>query len=1023
MREPKIRIIILILFFFSGATGLIFEVIWARMFTIVFGNTVFATSTVLSAFMAGLALGSYYFGKIIDTRKKILQYYAFLEGGIGLFVLLFPLILKGLNYFYIWIFQDVGYNFYLFNLLKFIISFLILLIPTSLMGGTLPVLSKFFVLSQKHLGKTVGNLYSVNTFGAVVGTFLAGFILIQAVGVTSSTYLAALVNITIAIIVFSMNYFIKYPIQIEIQDTTVKSHKKSTSSLDPLLRLALAGFLLSGFAALAYEVLWTRVLVYLFSTSTYAFTIMLISFLIGIALGSFIFARFVDKIKNLVLSFGIVEIGIGICGVISVILLGNSLEINKYLEKLVRLESWWNWNLIRFTEAFLVMLVPTILMGATFPIIIKIYTKNLKKLGLNIGTLYCFNTIGGVFGSFIAGFILMPIIGTQASIYFIAFLNILLGIIFLFQSPVIKKSNKIAISGLLIAFFLIFVFLVIPNRIFYDSYNIVEQGSKIIFCNEGVTATVTVHQYPDHKVISVNGVNVAGTDFMLRTTQKLQGHIPLLLHPNPKQVLQIGFGTGETSRAVLTYDVAKLDAVELCSDVMSANEYFVEINDNVFYKPRFNPIIMDGKNYALLTDKKYDIIMNDSIHPNAMSNSSLYSMDYFKYCRERLKDDGIMSSWFPLFGLKDEDFRILIKSFMTVFPHSTLWIANNCLNRHAQLVGWKKDERFKIDFEVLKERFEFPETKKDFQGININNIFEFLDCFIADEEALKEFTKDVPLNTDEHPILEFSAPKTIGDDLIIWANNLENILKYRKPVYSLLHNIEPAEEQLKLKNKLDAYFEGSTHIWKGHISELKQNSSQAQQEYLLAKKINPDDSDVEYLLLSLLGRKEKFETRISRGIKNIDDYNKLGLLYLSEGQIDQAIIVFYDALKLDQKNSVIHSNLGLAYLYKKEYDSAIDYFNKAISFNSRNIEAHYNLGLAYIMGNHQTEKAIEHWEKTLEIDPKYVGALYNLGLVYFNNKQFNKAIVFLERTLEIQPQNKRAKNVLDKAMQKTRDQK
>jgi len=1021
MKIKNLKIIILILFFLSGATGLIFEVIWTRMFTVVFGNTVFATSTVLSAFMAGLALGSYFFGKIIDHQKNVLKFYAALEGGIGILALIFPLALAGLNHFYTWIFQNIGYNFYFFNLLKFFMSFLLLIIPASLMGGTLPVLSKFFVMKEKTLGRTVGDLYSVNTFGAVTGTFLAGFFMVQILGVTHSIYIAAFVNILISILVFGISYFSK----LSLSTDELKAEKKPRSSKiiiaqDKILRLSLAGFFISGFAALAYEVLWSRVLVYLFSTSTYAFSIMLISFLIGIALGSFIFARFVDKIKDLILSFGIIEIGIGFYGIISVVLLGNSININRFLEKLFRIESWWNWNIIRFTEAFLIMLLPTILMGATFPIIIKIFSRSVKNIGSNIGLLYSFNTVGGVFGSFVAGFVLIAFIGAQTSIYLIALLNILLGITFLSFSSTIKKVHKIIFSGILICTFVFLTLVVIPKRIFYDAYNIIERGSKIIFCNEGVTATVTVHQYPDFKVISVNGINVAGTDFMLRTTQNLQGHIPLLLHPNPKQVLQVGFGTGETSRAVLTYDVAQLDAVELCSDVMKANEHFREINDNVYQKPRFNPIIMDGKNYVQLTNKKYDVIMNDSIHPNAMSNSSLYSYDYFINCREKLNDNGIMSSWFPLFGLKDEDFRTLIKSFVTAFPHSTLWIGNNCLNRHAQLVGWKSKERFKIDYEVLNQRLALPETKRDLQMINVNNVYDFLDFLVADEVALQEFTKNATINDDENPTLEFSAPKTLGDDYQIWATNLKNVLEHRSFVYNSLKNIPPDDDTTLVRAKFQTYFNASTHLWKGQIWELQQNSLQAQREYYAAQKLNPDDSDAQYLLSSLSTRASGYMNEISYDQNNIDVYNKLGLFYMSEGKLDSAIIIFNEALKLDKNNSVVSSNLGMAFLYKKEFDKSIEFLSKAISLNSKNVEAVYNLGLVYAIGKKDMNKAIVQWEKTIAIDPQYTSALFNLGLAYFNKREYKESIKYLQNTIAIQPQNVKAKRLLETAINKSK---
>jgi spermidine synthase len=276
---------------------LVYEVVWMRMLTLVFGATAFATSTILASFFAGLALGSFYFGRVIDRGRDPLRVYAFLEAGIGVFAFLMPVLFAGLTGLYVLLSRQLAIGFFGISLIRFACSFLVLLVPTTLMGGTLPVIVKFFAKRHERLGWHVGHLYSVNTFGAVVGTLSAGFILILMLGVKESAYVAGAVNLLIAGIVLALARRLSVR---PVADVTAEVSEEvpqagwgaATSSRLALLALWAVG--ISGFCALALEVFWTRALVFFLDNSTHAFTTILTAFLLGIAIGSFLVARFID---------------------------------------------------------------------------------------------------------------------------------------------------------------------------------------------------------------------------------------------------------------------------------------------------------------------------------------------------------------------------------------------------------------------------------------------------------------------------------------------------------------------------------------------------------------------------------------------------------------------------------------------------------------------------------------------------------------------------------------------------------
>jgi spermidine synthase len=634
-----LTLIFVFLFFLSGATGLIYEMVWVRLFTIVFGNTTYGVSAVLTAFMAGLGMGSYVFGRLIDRKRNPLLIYATLELGIGLSALAMPHILLVLQGFYSAIYNQFPSSVWLLQVIRTGLSFVILFVPTFLMGATLPVLTKFLAQRNIRAGRTIGVLYAANTLGATTGCLLSGLVLFKIFGLEKSTYISAVLNFILAGGFLLLNRFSAGARNSEMSGIPERpkdqAPRVSTSEISPFAQnVLLACFALAGFTSLAYEVLWFRLLVFQMQTTVYAFTAMLTTFLAGIGIGSALFA-IIDKRQRSSVQywtpFAYLEIAIGVLGLLSIVLLGSFGPLISQLSY-----TFWKFFGLLFASSSMIMLLPTVLMGIAFPMVCKIYSQNAGQIGSIVGRVYAWNTIGSIFGSFITGFFLVRLLGTQVSLILISLCNFLIATIILAISPkaeqpaataregrgkkelprtTIKPGWVIAMLWLLPVVIIVFI----PGDFLFQYYNTGEKRqnaqAEILHAEEGVQGITTVHRYPEgYRVISTGSINVAGTSFTLRTTQILQGHIPMLLHPDAKQVLQVGFGSGETAHIVTQYaNVVQHDTVEISQSVIdSSARFFQDINHDVVKHPKFHPIIMDGANYLRLTRKKYDVIMNDS---------------------------------------------------------------------------------------------------------------------------------------------------------------------------------------------------------------------------------------------------------------------------------------------------------------------------------------------------------------------------------------------------------------------------
>ncbi|MFQ5559143.1 MAG: fused MFS/spermidine synthase, partial [Nitrospinota bacterium] len=629
--------LVLLFFFLTGATGLIYELVWTRILILTFGSTHFAITTVLTTFMTGLALGSLLFGKLVDKKSSPLRMYAFIELAIGIYCFLTPAVFAGIKYLYIEVLPP-SQQFVTFNPYQFFLSFLGIIFPATLMGGTLPAVIKYFSETQRemaiksgaeqtfNIGLSSGLLYAINTLGAVTGTLATGTFLLFFFGIQNSLYLAGTIDIFIALALLAGFSFRKtrpeHHDESQKREPSFDADKKEHFTI----RVVPYCFLFSGFASLAYEVLWTRVLTLVLGSSIYAFTIILTAFLAGISAGSILFSNFKKRGISSVDLFAALEALIAIAAICSIFLFANLPYIFGKLH-LAFSGSFWLFLLLQFGICLAVMLLPTVCMGATFPVVSDIYAKGVTTVGRRIGNIYFFNTVGAIFGSFTAGFIMVPRFGIQTSIWLVALVNLAIFSLLIILKEGSERRKKIGatICAIIVPLFLI------TNLPKWDK-NIMTLGpyvtpvyqeggisgrskrlleSELLLYREGLNAVISVRERGNHILYQANGkVEAKMIDNKPSEAWYLLGHIPLLLTPDAEEALLVGLGSGVTLGAMAEYPLKGIDVVELEPAVVEASAFFSPAHHDPLKDPRVDLHITDGRGFLSSARKNYDVIIS-----------------------------------------------------------------------------------------------------------------------------------------------------------------------------------------------------------------------------------------------------------------------------------------------------------------------------------------------------------------------------------------------------------------------------
>ena len=762
-----IRRIWLVLFFLSGCAGLVYEVVWSRMLGLVFGTSALAISTVLIVFMGGMSLGSYVLGKIADRVRSPLLFYGILEGGIGALCLLVPFLLSHISLLYKGFYPSLQDSQLGLALLRLALVILVLLPPTFLMGGTFPAFSSGYS-KLSEAGKDISVAYAVNTSGAVVGTLLAGFVLMSYLGISHTIKIAVALNFLVFLCALFLNKVA------EAREEEISQAPIIYSSETAKLATLVIG--ISGFSAMALEVAWTRALHMVFGITTYAFTTMLASFLLGIVIGSALISRYIERVKNLPLLLAYIEMGAGFTALLFSRLIDLLPIVFLWLFKFTG-GSFYLFYLTQFIICSLVLIIPTSLFGASFPVATRIALRSREQFAGGVGKVYAFNTLGNILGSFFAGFFLMKLVGAAGIIVIASLLNIIAGGIMLRGVREVSPRNikeAWGIFGAVLFFALIpfrwnierltsGVYLYAPyyleNRSFRSAIEMME-GRKIIYYKDSITSTITVTEgeFEGKRIrsLQMDGKTEASSLIDL-TTQYMVAHLPLLLHEHPRKVMIIGLASGCTLGAALRHPVEEVVCAEIEPAMAEASKFFKEVNYEYWKDPRTRIVIEDGRNFLFLTKEKYDCIISEPSNPWISGLGNLFTREFYQIVKEHLNKGGVFALWIPAYITSLSDFKGMISTVCSVFPSVSLW---NYPPIYADVLVICSNEPLKLSLEEMEKKIrENPKIEESLQRIGISGAQGVLWGFLMADSAVHQFCNGYPINTDDLPLIEYSAPK------------------------------------------------------------------------------------------------------------------------------------------------------------------------------------------------------------------------------------------------------------------------
>lgn len=854
-------------FFLSGVAALMYEVLWVRSLSLVFGGTHLAVTTVLSVYMAGLALGSHLIGKRVDAIKRPLRYYGGLELAIGLFAVIFLLLMRIYPDIYVFIVQGRETSRFYLSGVRVLFAFFALIVPTTLMGGTLPVMTRVVSGRAGRLSSHLSFLYGFNTLGAVAGTLLTGFVLLRFYSVSTTFHLAILINCCAGLtsILLPSRWFdadtgrpasSTAPDGARVSAALSEAPARQENFHRSIARLALVGIGVSGFCALGYEILWTRILTLTIGTSVYGFTIMLAAFLTGIALGSQVHGIGLKRLRpgaatlnRQVRLFGIVQLMIGL-GALAVTIYIRDLPVhsialhNFFIHRGLGVFNARQWG--NLTLAFTYMLGPAFLMGLAFPVAGKINAEGTRRIGHAVGSVMASNTVGAILGSAVSGYVMIYVFGIERSLQLLVVVNIGLGALLLLSI----RHNKMADwSVVVLTLAALAVLITQPHRftiwdakyfaIFQNNqpsaYDTPERkkdaidNTQVLFYHEGVDSTISSIKIKGaDQAVLVNGKVVASSALKDRQCQLTLGHLPMLMHSNPRKVLVVGLGTGMTLGAVSVHPgIEDLTLVEIEPNVLGAARTFGAYNNHVLDNPSLKIVYNDGRNFLMTTQSAYDVITADPIHPWTQGSGYLYTAEYFKIASEHLLPGGIMCQWLPIYELSVADLKSVVKTFAQNFKYTMAWLTQY----DAELIG--SNAPLLIDEGRLHQRLSDPAVHRDLQAVMMGTVEDFLSYFIMGTDAMTAFSRDGIVNTDDNLYLEFSTPASLERNVM--QANIEALSHYRASILPYLAPARSPADRAAQKTRWTSVRQAASVTDRAHALFLGGQDDSPEFQMLLAR--------------------------------------------------------------------------------------------------------------------------------------------------------------------------------------------
>jgi spermidine synthase len=736
----------------SGAAALAYQVVWIKQLALILGVDLHAVATGVAAFFTGLAAGSWVFGRLADRAPRPMRLYAWLEAGVAILGVSTTIALSMAAQLVVRLEAVVG-------VAAWTLPLLLVAAPALLMGGTLPAMIRA-VSGHAAAARAGGWLYAANTAGAVAGALLPPFVLIPAFGVRGAAFAAAVANLVAMVGALAAD---------RLTSSLPGDHRPNdaiaaTGGDGSDTRAATRYYALAGAVALGYEVVWSQIIVQFTSTRVFAFAVVLATYLAGLALGSALYARLAPVRTNRWASFGWL---IGLAGCLSLA------TVSMLGDWVVWLQSAVEWHVLAWTSsplagmcarfavvAALVVFLPTLLLGAAFPAAVAIASSDHQHRGRDIGRLLALNTLGGSVGSLAAGFLLVPALGLVRTLAVLAVSATLIGVAAARRGRRdTSATSRVGVAA--VAAITLLTAIATPPDHIARLLLAARGGGTLVFYGESAAGTVGVVQQPatatPFRRLYIQGVSNSGDSLPSLRYMRLQALLPLLIHPGePRSALVIGLGTGITAGALLSVPTLETRVVaELMPAVVEAVPLF---QGNYGAPAGLDLRVRDGRRELLAHDARYDLITLEPPPPSAAGVVNLYSRDFYTLARRRLAACGVVAQWWPLPTQNDEDSRALVRAFLEVFPHASVWTTE----LHEMLLLGSECE-MRIDLARIARRFVTPSVRQALSEAGLSSPEAVLATWIGGRDVLERYAGDAEAVTDDRPSIEHAGWVRLGE--------------------------------------------------------------------------------------------------------------------------------------------------------------------------------------------------------------------------------------------------------------------
>jgi spermidine synthase len=758
---------LLLCFFFSGAAGLIYQVAWSKALGLIFGHTAYAVATVLAVFMGGLAAGSAWLGRWSERRDGPIALYGWIELGVAATGVVSLAGLAGVRSVYVAAYPYASGNGASLLALRFVGAAIVLFVPTFLMGGTLPVLVRGLTQHSAELGTRLARLYWVNTAGAVVGTFAAGFLFLPTLGLRKTLGVAVALNLLAGALALRLS---RHELAATPAASALPQKNDSAPSALPSRFLCIC-FGLVGATAMAYEIGWTRLLSTQLGSSTYAFTLMLGTFLAGIVLGSAIFEWWNRHYEVSRITFALTQTFTASAALVFLIFFPRLIEVLPPILRATH-ESFRGLVLAQFATSALAMLPTAVIFGFNFPAVALLIAgpQSASESGRStaIGRAYAWNTLGAILGATATGFWLLPRLGSFHLLTATTAVNLVLAavlsVVFVPRRMLAFAANvALGIGVAFIGFSNYFydpamaAFNTVMYWNLYDRPLTLRENAHlvdIVYFADGLNSTISVARTDDYISLRTNGkVDASNHDV---TTQRLLGHLGALAHP-PRRVLLIGFGSGMTASALASYpELERLDVVEIEPAVIRAAPLLTELNRNVLQDPRVHVTLDDARNFLFTTRERYDLIVSEPSNPWIAGVATLFTREFYRAAQARLVPGGALIQWLQAYSLYRDDLRMVLATFLSEFNGATLWHGDG-----PDLLLMAPSPPAADILNRAQNSYSKASLHEDFKQLGMDEPSGLFGFYMLDDAGLRDFSSGGQINTDDLTLLEYHAPRSL----------------------------------------------------------------------------------------------------------------------------------------------------------------------------------------------------------------------------------------------------------------------